>query len=693
MHRLHLITAATFAALMATTTLSQAQSAAPAGQPAEASEPAAKQGEPTATAATATTPARTGDIRSIVLFSGGVAEIVRAANVSGEATVGMEVPLDQVNDVLKSLVVRNPGGTVGQVSLEGSVNAQELSRAALFSPADLGSLGLLLNKMKGAKVRIEGNRSVTGTVLGTSQPPEGAGDDKAETPVAIVTLLTETGEIRSMPVFTNTALEILDEKTAEELKKTAASLAQSLSDDTRLISVKVDGSGERQVEFDYVVAAPVWKSSHRLVLSKDGKGRLQSWAVIENASGETWNDVKVSLSSGSPVTLRQNLFDPYFKERPEVPVFVDRQSVPDADRGEVPSAPRMAAKASRGIGGAAAFADNLMAAAPQAEAFSMGEASEVGEAVEGDVSVTYPLPRPVTLDAGSTLSVPIVDADVPAERIAVFTPGRGEIHPTAAVRLDNETGSALPAGIVTVYDASGYVGDSTLRPVPAGDERQVQFALDRKITVNTTERPEDRITEIRVVDGVLRYKQVQERQTIYSAANAGTEERKLSVAHPKMSGWDLTSEDRAGETETAYRLEATVPAGGTRDIRATARFVTDEGLALVEAGQSELVRFSRQSDDPKIAAALEELAAIQGEKATLDRQIERLEAEKADIFAAQDRIRENIKAVGQGDLRDGYLDTMARQEERLAAIDEAIAGLKGQREAVEARLREKIAAI
>ena len=29
---------------------------------------------------------------------------------------------------------------------------------------------------------------------------------------------------------------------------------------------------------------------------------------------------------------------------------------------------------------------------------------------------------------------------------------------------------------------------STRSPVPAGDERQVQFALDRKITVNTTER-------------------------------------------------------------------------------------------------------------------------------------------------------------------------------------------------------------
>ena len=630
-----------------------------------------------------------------MLFSGGVAEIVRSAEVSGDATIGMEVPLDQVNDVLKSLVVRNPGGGVGQVSLQGSVNAQELSRAALFTPADLDSLPLLLNKLKGARVRIEGDRSVTGIVLGTSQPRMTETDEKAQTPLAIVAILAETGSVRSLPIFADTSVEILDEKTSEELQRAVASLSRSLSDDSRLVSVKVDGTGARNVEFDYVVAAPVWKSSHRLVLGKDGKGRLQSWAVIENASGENWTDVKVALSSGSPVTLRQNLFDPFFKERPEVPVFVDRQSIPEPDRGAVPSPSMRSAKASRSLDGASAFADNLMAAAPMPESaeFSIGGASEVGEAVEGDVSVTYPLPQPVTLDAGSTLSVPVVDADVPAERIAVFTPDRGEIHPTAAVQLDNETGSALPAGIVTVYDASGYVGDSTLLPVPAGQDRQVQFALDRKITVNTTEKPQELVSELRVVDGVLRYKSIQERHTVYSAANAADEDRKLVVDHPKLSGWQLVAEDKAGETENAYRLEAVIPAGGTRDIAATYRFVRDEGFALVDASQSELLRFSSQSRDPALSADLKAIAEIQGEKADLDRKIDSLSSQKQDIYAAQDRIRENVKAVGPGDLRDSYLDTMRDQEDQLKAIDREIASLKSQREDVDARLREKIGAI
>ncbi|NDW05349.1 DUF4139 domain-containing protein [Jiella pacifica] len=687
MRKIHLITTATVAALLATTALAGAQSSQ-AAAPAPA---ASRAGD----AAAAAEPTRTGDIRSIVLFSGGVAEIVRSAEVSGDATIGMEVPLDQVNDVLKSLVVRNPGGGVGQVSLEGSVNAQELSRAALFTPADLDSLPLLLNRLKGARVRIEGDRSVTGTVLGISQPPAGESAEKSQRPVAIVAVLDETGSVRSLPVFADTSVEILDAETAEELQKAVASLSRSLSDDSRLVSVKVDGTGTRNVEFDYVVAAPVWKSSHRLVLGKDGKGRLQSWAVIENATGENWNDVKVALSSGSPVTLRQNLFDPFFKERPEVPVFVDRQSVPDADRGAVPSPSVQQAKSYRSADGAAAFADNLMAAAPMPEAaeFAIGGASEVGEAVEGDVSVTYPLPQPVTLDAGSTLSVPVVDADVPAERIAVFTPGRGEIHPTAAVQLDNETGSALPAGIVTVYDTSGYVGDSTLLPVPAGQERQVQFALDRKLTVNTTENPQELVSELRVVDGVLRYKSIQERRTVYTAANAAEEERKLVVNHPKLSGWELIAEDEVGETEDAYRLEAVIPAGGTHDIAATYRFVRDEGFALVDASQSELLRFSSQSRDPALSADLKAIAEIQGEKTDLDRRIDTLSNQKQDIYAAQDRIRENVKAVGPGDLRDRYLDAMRDQEDQLKAIDREIATLKSQREDVEARLREKIRAI
>ena len=40
----------------------------------------------------------------------------------------------------------------------------------------------------------------------------------------------------------------------------------------------------------YVVEAPIWKTSYRLVLDKDGKPYLQGWAVVENPTDEDWAD-------------------------------------------------------------------------------------------------------------------------------------------------------------------------------------------------------------------------------------------------------------------------------------------------------------------------------------------------------------------------------------------------------------------
>ena len=49
-------------------------------------------------------------------------------------------------------------------------------------------------------------------------------------------------------------------------------------------------------------------------------GLLQGWAILENASGQDWQDVDVTLIAGSPRALRQALFASHFVERPEVPV-------------------------------------------------------------------------------------------------------------------------------------------------------------------------------------------------------------------------------------------------------------------------------------------------------------------------------------------------------------------------------------
>jgi len=47
---------------------------------------------------------------------------------------------------------------------------------------------------------------------------------------------------------------------------------------------------------------PLWKATYRLVLPADvgaTTARLQGWAVLENFSGQPWNDVELTLLSGN----------------------------------------------------------------------------------------------------------------------------------------------------------------------------------------------------------------------------------------------------------------------------------------------------------------------------------------------------------------------------------------------------------
>src|SRR5690606_2109676 len=64
-------------------------------------------------------------ITSFTLSSGGLAQIERQIHVSGQDSIKLPVPLEQVDDVLKSLVVRDPGGQATRIVLDGESPVKE----------------------------------------------------------------------------------------------------------------------------------------------------------------------------------------------------------------------------------------------------------------------------------------------------------------------------------------------------------------------------------------------------------------------------------------------------------------------------------------------------------------------------------------------------------------------------------------
>lgn len=95
-------------------------------------------------------------------------------------------------------------------------------------------------------------------------------------------------------------------------------------DPNKLVNVLLSLDGKRHdLSVGYIAETPVWRPSYRLVVTKDGAD-LQAWGIVQNLSGEDWDDVKLSLVAGAPLTFAATLGTPVVPPRPEV-----------SDQGEV----------------------------------------------------------------------------------------------------------------------------------------------------------------------------------------------------------------------------------------------------------------------------------------------------------------------------------------------------------------------
>jgi hypothetical protein len=73
--------------------------------------------------------------------------------------------------------------------------------------------------------------------------------------------------------------------------------------------------GRRDVRIAYVTESPAWKPSYRVMLDERGGARLQSWAIVDNVSNESWNKVMIGVGSTSAMSFRYDLHSVQLVER------------------------------------------------------------------------------------------------------------------------------------------------------------------------------------------------------------------------------------------------------------------------------------------------------------------------------------------------------------------------------------------
>jgi hypothetical protein len=73
------------------------------------------------------------------------------------------------------------------------------------------------------------------------------------------------------------------------------------------MEIQLQGPRPHKLLLSYVTEAPSWKPSYRVVLGKDGKVKLEGWAIVDNTSGEDWKGVKLGVGSSSAMSFRFDL--------------------------------------------------------------------------------------------------------------------------------------------------------------------------------------------------------------------------------------------------------------------------------------------------------------------------------------------------------------------------------------------------
>ena len=668
-------------------------------------------------------PAWAGDLtlKRVMLSTGGVAYLEYEAAVDGDATLTLNVPLDQVDDVLKSIVVYDSKGGVGAASLPGRQPLSQLFNDLPFGPEALASPAALLNALQGAEIRVGASHPIKGKLLRvvaeTSRATDGTTTSRNR-----VSVLTADG-LQQFILEDADSVRFVDTDLQAKVDQALAEIAAHRAKDRRAITLTTRGTGARMLRVGYVVAAPLWKASFRLSLPAEAStAHLQGWAVLENMSGEDWAGVELTLLSGNPVSFRQAIYQAYYVNRPEVPVEVAGRILPRQDMGTVDQTrtARAAynntmqfapASVAAGTGQAQNLnnSQNLGGALPQTKALSGSlevertpeEAATVdtAEAQESMTQVSFRIPVPVTIESGHSALVPLVDRDVHAERLGLLQPATSALHPLAAVRLTNDTASGFPPGVVTLYEqtpqGAAYLGDARLAGLPAGESRLLSYALDTKTKVLRDDDSTSVLTKGTIAEGVLHLIRT-DRQTLrYTIAAPKTEARRIIVEQPMSVGWTLV--EPAGktveETATAYRVAIDLKPGETQSLRFTLEHPREETLRVLDIDDQELGVFVKDTAlAPPVRTALGELARLRRVVADKKAAAERIDAAIAGITDDQGRIRENLERVDkESALHKRYIEKLADEETRIEGLQADRAKAADETRAAQAAVEAYIA--
>lgn len=649
-------------------------------------------------------------VRSVTLYKHGLAYYEREGVISEGEQARLDFKTADMNDVLKSLIVSEGSGTrISGIRYDSNETLEQRLQRYPFQIGDHELLSTFLDTLKGSRIEVKlADRAETGSIVSARAVEIGPEGDKRMVREQ-VTMLLDSGEVTNIDLSALSSLRLLDAKLQEDLKQYLAALAQSKAHDRRSIYIDSTARGGRDLHVSYIAPAAVWKSSYRLSLD-DVNSTLEGWAIVDNTTDDDWNNVRLAVVSGRPISFISLLDTPRYGRREIAELPEDKAAGPVVYAGSVDvaaagviggaiegigsgSGSGYGPGSGGGVGGGVYHAPARAPAAAPRQIIANQLLSESAKlppsSVEGATGATlgelfeYSFAEPVTIKKNQSAMLPFLQDKIAVRKLLIYTQNDGE-HPVNAAEITNNTGKTLDGGPVTVYDGGAYGGEALFETVKTGDKRLIGYAVDYGTRVTTAFDTERRnVTEIHVKSGMLDLHYGEHSTRTYTIRNVDAKPKTLIVQQEGVSEYSVLSPKPIERTAAAYRFEVKLPPNGAQTLKVEEERTylnTTELMSSTPDFLMTIVSNKQLNDTGRMQ--LKALADLKSALAGVVTSLELAKTQVNELDQDQKRLRADIDSLNRV---KGQEDQVRKYSAQLADNEVQLAKIRDQRHELEQR--------
>ena len=542
---------------------------------------------------------------------------------------------------------------------------------------------------------------LSGVIVGVEQQKIAAGN--ATLDAEMLNMWCAEG-LRSVKLSDVQQLKFSNPVIESEFRRALDVLALTHDSQKKAVSLHFAGDNKRKVQVGYVIEAPIWKTSYRLVLADKEKPYLQGWAMVENPTDEDWAGVKMALISGRPISFKMDLYNPLYINRPTVEPELSASLRPvtsrggfggqagngvarkqdeaiaqleavtlgvDFDKNEAKKAPAEHAqrmKLADGKPGDPRFGGALageLAGRPEMNA--VGNAATAGAL--GDF-FQYAIDHPVSLARQKSAMLPIVGKEVEGQKVSIYNQFVQKTHPLLGLKFKNTSGAHLNQGPITVFEGSVYAGDTRVLDVQPNEERLVSYAIDLGTEVDPQVGPgTQKITSVKAVKGIVTTKTLLTEEKKYRMINRSQTDRTVLIEHANRTNqqFKLFETDKPVEdTPDVYRFQTPVKAGETKTFTVKEQKEIAASITLTNNADDTIRHFINLAEaSPELKQKLHEALKVKESWDVARRELAQVVADLNRLNVDQDRIRKNLRETPkEAEVYQTYLKKLSDQGRR-----------------------------